>query len=128
MALARGDDGALYLGTSDRALLVRLRGAGRAEVLYDFEGSEVTALALRGKRLAVVSNQFPKSLKPEQAEHAAAAASECANTRHCLAAAPGCTRRRAKASCSTSRPRARPSSCTARTKATCRRWHGRTTT
>jgi len=64
MALARGDDGALYLGTSDRALLVRLRGAGRAEVLYDFEGSEVTALALRGKRIAVVSNQFPKSLKP----------------------------------------------------------------
>ena len=66
MALARGDDGALYLGTSDRALLVRLRGAGRAEVLYDFDGSEVTALALRGKRVAVVSNQFPKSLKPSK--------------------------------------------------------------
>ena len=64
MALARGDDGALYLGTSDRALLVRMRGAGRAEVLYDFDGSEVTAIALRGKQLAVVSNQFPKSLKP----------------------------------------------------------------
>jgi sugar lactone lactonase YvrE len=66
MALARGDDGALYIGTSDRALLVRLRGAGRAEVLYDFEGSEVTALAVRGKRVAVVSNQFPKSLKPNK--------------------------------------------------------------
>jgi outer membrane protein assembly factor BamB len=64
MALQRADDGALYLGTSDRALLVRLRGAGRAEVLYDFEGSEVTAIALRGKRLAVVANQFPKTLKP----------------------------------------------------------------
>lgn len=64
MALARGDDGALYLGTSDRALLVRLRGAGRAEVLYDFEGSEVTSLSLRGKRIAVVCNQFPKPLKP----------------------------------------------------------------
>jgi outer membrane protein assembly factor BamB len=66
MALARADDGQLYLGTSDRALLVRLRGPGRAEVLFDFEGSEVTALALRGKQVAVLSNQFPKSLKPSK--------------------------------------------------------------
>jgi hypothetical protein len=88
MALARADDGALYLGTSDRALLVRLRGAGRAEVLYDFEGSEVTALALRGKRVAVVSNQFPKSLKPVKPSTPPAAAPGAAPTPPPAAAPP----------------------------------------
>jgi len=64
MALARADDGSLYIGTSDRALVLRLRGVGRAEVLYDFDGSEITALALSGSQLAVVANQFAKAPTP----------------------------------------------------------------
>jgi outer membrane protein assembly factor BamB len=65
MALARADDGSLYLGTSDRALLVRLRGVGHAEVIYDFEGNEITALAAHGGAVAVVANMFPKAAPPK---------------------------------------------------------------
>jgi hypothetical protein len=61
LALARGDDGSLYVGTSDRALLVRVRGVNRAEVLYDFDASEVSALALHKGVVAAVANQFPKA-------------------------------------------------------------------
>ncbi|MET0384772.1 MAG: hypothetical protein ABW321_02375 [Polyangiales bacterium] len=66
MALTRARDGSWYIGTSDRALVLRLRGAGRAEVVYDFEGSEITALATRGNQLAVIANLFPKSLTPSK--------------------------------------------------------------
>jgi len=63
MSLALSNDGTLYAGTSDTALLVRLRGPGRAEVVVDFPGNEVTALSLSGTDLAVVVNDFtPASL------------------------------------------------------------------
>jgi hypothetical protein len=65
LALARGEDGSLYVGTSDRALLVRVRGVNRAEVLYDFDASEVSALALRKGVVAAVANQFPKATPPK---------------------------------------------------------------
>jgi len=64
MALVRAADGSLYAGTSDRALLLHLRGAGRADVIYDFDGNEVTGLALRGAQIAVIANLFPKPLTP----------------------------------------------------------------
>jgi outer membrane protein assembly factor BamB len=64
MALERAPDGSWLVGTSDRALLLRLRGPGRAEVIYDFDGSEITALAVRGAQIAVISNLFPKTVTP----------------------------------------------------------------
>lgn len=75
MALARAPgDAGWYVGTSDRALLVHLRGVGRAEVLHDFEASEITGVALRGSQLAVIVNQFPKSLTPPKPPQPPAAA------------------------------------------------------
>jgi len=60
MSLALADDGSLYAGTSDEALLVRLTAPGRAEVVFDFEGNEITALAVQGTQIAVAANNFPK--------------------------------------------------------------------
>ncbi len=60
MSLALDADGTLYAGTSDEALVVRLRGPGRAEVVHDFPGNEVTAIAVRNGRLAVAANEFPE--------------------------------------------------------------------
>ena len=60
MTLALDGDGSLYAGTSNDAIVVRLRGPGRAEVVYDFPGNEVTALAVRDGALAVVANEFPQ--------------------------------------------------------------------
>jgi outer membrane protein assembly factor BamB len=59
MSLARDADGAVYAGTSDDALLLRLLGPGRAEVVFDFPGDEVTAIAARNGTLAVAVNEFP---------------------------------------------------------------------
>ena len=59
MSLARlGDD--VYAGTSDAALLLRVNANNKVEVVYDFPGNEVTAIASGGDRLAVVANDFPK--------------------------------------------------------------------
>jgi hypothetical protein len=60
MSLARGEDGSLFAGTDGRALLLRLRGAGQAEVVHDFPGNEVTAVAIRDGILAVAANEFPE--------------------------------------------------------------------
>lgn len=59
MSLALADDGALYAGTSDDAIVVRTTAPGRAEVVHDFPGNEITSLAWRGGRLAVAANEFP---------------------------------------------------------------------
>jgi sugar lactone lactonase YvrE len=60
MSLGLAASGALYAGTSDDALLLRIDGPGRTQVVYDFEGNEVTALAIGDGRVAVAANQFPK--------------------------------------------------------------------
>ncbi|MEY4578919.1 MAG: hypothetical protein RL701_3622 [Pseudomonadota bacterium] len=73
MALALADDGSLYIGTSDRALVLRVLSAGRADVIYDFEGNEITGVALRGEQLAVIANNFPKPAAPPKPLIAAAA-------------------------------------------------------
>jgi len=59
MSLALGADGALYAGTSDDAVVVRIEGPDRVEVVHDFEGNEITALAFRDGVLAVGANEFP---------------------------------------------------------------------
>jgi outer membrane protein assembly factor BamB len=68
MTLVLAPTGALYAGTADDALLLRIDGPGRADVVYDFEGNEVTALALRDGRLAVAANQFPRTPKKSDAK------------------------------------------------------------
>ena len=59
MALDLDTDGAVYAGTSGDAIVVRLTGPGRAEVVYDFPGNEITALDVHGGVLAVAANEFP---------------------------------------------------------------------
>ncbi|HEY2736021.1 MAG TPA: hypothetical protein VGI70_18615, partial [Polyangiales bacterium] len=61
MSLVKAQDGSLYAGTSDRALLLHLRGVNRADVVYDFDGNELTALAIANGEIAVVANLFPKT-------------------------------------------------------------------
>jgi sugar lactone lactonase YvrE len=60
MSLALAPNGSLYAGTSDDALLLRIDAPGRAQVVYNFEGNEVTAIALQEGRVAAAANQFPK--------------------------------------------------------------------
>ena len=59
MSLALDAEGRLYAGTSGDALVVRLTGPGRAEVVYDFPGNEITAIDVRGGTVAVAANEFP---------------------------------------------------------------------
>jgi len=59
LSLALDTDGALYAGTSDDALVLRLRGPGHAEVVHDFPGNEITAIDVRTGQLAVVANDMP---------------------------------------------------------------------
>jgi sugar lactone lactonase YvrE len=60
MSLALDKAGRLFAGTSDDALLLRIDAPGRAEVVYDFEGNEITAIAERDGRIAVAANVFPR--------------------------------------------------------------------
>ena len=61
MSLALAPDGALYCGTSDDALVVRTTAPGRAEVVHDFPGNEITSLDFEAGRLAVAANEFPEA-------------------------------------------------------------------
>jgi sugar lactone lactonase YvrE len=58
MALALDDEGNLFAGTSDSALLIRIAQNGDARVVHDFPGNEVTAIDVREGRIAVAANQF----------------------------------------------------------------------
>jgi sugar lactone lactonase YvrE len=62
LSLVRGDDGALYAGSADQAILYKITpgGAGGASVqaLHDFEGDELRAIARRGNTLYVAVNEF----------------------------------------------------------------------
>jgi len=61
MSLALDQDGSLLAGTSEQALLLRIRGPGRAEVVYNFPGNEITSIDAHGGTIAVASNNFNKS-------------------------------------------------------------------
>lgn len=58
MSLALGPEGEVYAGTSDAAVVARLTGPGRASIVHDFEGNEITAIAFRDGVLAVGANEF----------------------------------------------------------------------
>jgi sugar lactone lactonase YvrE len=60
MTLALDKSGVLYAGTTDEALLVRIRAPGRVEVVYDFPGNEVTDISLRDNVIVAAVNNFPK--------------------------------------------------------------------
>ncbi len=59
MSLALGADGAVYAGTSEDAVVARITGPQRVEIVHDFPGNEITALAFRGDQLAVAANELP---------------------------------------------------------------------
>jgi sugar lactone lactonase YvrE len=64
LSLVRGDDGALYAGSADQAILYRIApdaSGARVQALHDFEGEEVRAIARRGPTLYVAVNEFTKS-------------------------------------------------------------------
>jgi hypothetical protein len=61
LSLARGDDGALYAGSADQAILYRIVDGGKATAIHDFEGEELRAIAHRGPTLYVAVNEFQKS-------------------------------------------------------------------
>lgn len=57
LALAVDGEGRSYVGTSNGARLVRIAG-GKASVLYDAPGQELTTLALGAGYVAIASNDF----------------------------------------------------------------------
>jgi hypothetical protein len=59
VALAVGDDGAVYAGTNGKGLLYRITAPGRATVLYDFPGEDVHAIAVAPNRsvFAIVNDE-----------------------------------------------------------------------
>ena len=59
MSLALAQDGTLYAGTTEEAVVARLTAPTRAEIVYDFPGNEITAIAERDGALAVAANEFP---------------------------------------------------------------------
>ncbi len=59
LSLAIDSDGAVYAGTADHAVLLRIEAPGRARAIADFTGQEVKALALgRGGVLYAAVNEF----------------------------------------------------------------------
>jgi hypothetical protein len=50
VSLAVGDDGTVYAGTSGKGLLYGITGPGRANVLHDFHGEDVHAIAVGANR------------------------------------------------------------------------------
>ncbi len=61
MSLAADGKGTIYAGTSDEAIVLRVHPNDRVDVVYDFPGSEVTALDFREGMLAVATSEFPKT-------------------------------------------------------------------
>jgi sugar lactone lactonase YvrE len=62
LSLVRAEDGALYAGSADNAILYRISSDGaHVQAVHDFEGDEVRAIARRGATLYVVVNEFQKS-------------------------------------------------------------------
>ncbi len=58
MTLALDGKGAIYAGTSDDAVVLRIQRDNRVEVVYDFPGNEITSIDYADGKLAVASNTF----------------------------------------------------------------------
>ncbi len=64
LSLIRGEDGSLYAGSADQAILYRITPEGngaKVRAIQDFEGDEIRAIASRGSTLYVAVNEFQKS-------------------------------------------------------------------
>jgi outer membrane protein assembly factor BamB len=63
MSLAIGNEGVLYVGTSDDAVVARITSPftnqHRTEIAWDFPGNEITDLAFQDGVLVVAANEFP---------------------------------------------------------------------
>jgi sugar lactone lactonase YvrE len=77
MTLSGDGKGTIYLGTSDDALVLRIRPNNQADVVHDFPGNEVTAIDYHDGKLAVAANKFKTApgsqFKPAPAGKPAAA-------------------------------------------------------
>lgn len=60
--------GRVYVGTSNGARLLRIEG-GKASVLYDFPGQEITALDVGKSGVVVAANEFPEPPPPGGADN-----------------------------------------------------------
>ena len=60
-ALVRGDDGGLWVGTGDEAVLFHVMPDGRARAVHDFGAEEVRAIVRQGATLYVAVNTFDKT-------------------------------------------------------------------
>jgi sugar lactone lactonase YvrE len=58
MTLTGDDKGTIYAGTSDDAVVLRIRPNNTVEVVHDFPGNEVTAIDYHDGKLAVAANKF----------------------------------------------------------------------
>jgi hypothetical protein len=61
LSLVRGEDGSLYAGSADQAILYRITptaSGATVQALHDFDGDEVRAIARRGSTLYVAVNEF----------------------------------------------------------------------
>ena len=58
MALSGDGKGTIYAGTSDNALVLRIRPDNEVAVVHDFPGNEVTAIDYYDGKLAVAANKF----------------------------------------------------------------------
>lgn len=63
LSLVRADDGALYAGSAEQAILFKITPGpeARLQAVHDFEGDEVRAIARRGSTLYVAVNAFQKT-------------------------------------------------------------------
>ncbi len=65
LSLVRGDDGALFAGSADQAILYKITPTSGAnatvQALHDFEGDELRAIARRGNTLYVAVNEFQRN-------------------------------------------------------------------
>lgn len=72
VALVRDSDGTLLAGTSENAILYRVRPDGQATALQDFEAEEVRAIVRAPSGLYVAVNEFEKATPPPPATPAPA--------------------------------------------------------
>jgi len=65
MSVAVADDGAVYAGSTGKALLYKLTGPGRATVLHDFDGDDVRAIAVapgaKGGAIYAIANKYTEA-------------------------------------------------------------------
>ncbi len=65
VAVAMGRNSEVYAGSSGKGLLYKIMGPGRAEVLYDFVGEEVKAIAVAADgTVFAISNEYGEPPEP----------------------------------------------------------------